>query len=975
MSKKFSVEVGCKRLPNSKKLVCDDGLKRTPLEYKKLKKERNKKNKLPSKGGASGKGGAIKYSDVARATSFMPRYPIAKATRDKLTADEVLRARAVQGARIYHMKGMKALKEHLDKYLKDYKLEKVIDEGLLLSKGGKGRLFFRGSNLKKVKDIITDLKIVTGGIKNTKHYKNLKRLAEEAIKKFGKGNVDAAGHSLGGAMSYSIGQDLDIPSLSFNPLIASNVVDDIGPQNLAKNIAREFSGGYGAGIDSRGFKINAKHQILRTVDDPVSMLLAYSKLPANARIDTIKGDLTSLNPVEWHYLTNFYKEEHENLNWRDKTNKEMRAAIEKHRILVKKFGELLTLEGMKKSVKKGLTLKEHMAKEDRGDLTSTGKFGDRPVKQYYELWRKAGGKLSDLEATEIRRRGGNVRKSNVDSSLDEKTKAFETRYTREILEKNIRTNGARMRNRKDKNAMANRDNEKKMLSKVKNAKDIELTTLRKQYDQRVKPSVREVREFPDIDKIKKGQQEAAFKEEARALRRRAKRRIRKTKEKDARKAEKRARQEAMDKVRRLIRRKQTKEETLKKAFGKEKLEERGIPKKRAANIEEKLVKARKEQRPLDDFEETKEEEPPELFDYKSAPFQRRVKEVDIEANARGVMTRDDEASAFLNKSKAERRKQLAEFQKKEQALRDDINAKEAVPREGPSFKRAVQDELRANLKLLPASILASYGTNALFKALDPDGKFTNTIGGQATEGGVSGLATAGIMSGLGMDVGGALGVTEFGVGAAVGQVASNAVTQATYTGLRQDGMSNRGASTIAGAAGGATFAATSGATAMATRAAGKAISNALATDAAEEGEEGIEMGELGEAAETAGEVAEGLEAAGEGAELGGEVGAELGPLGALAGVVVGAGIGALFGLLDPPSSPKRQEEQPESMAEMREKLGEKTGIWSENTIIAQKRKFNVSRFKINQDQLALNAGEAPTNKPVYDQTPAVPGGD
>jgi hypothetical protein len=380
-----------------------------------------------------------------------------------------------------------------------------------------------------------------------------------------------------------------------------------------------------------------------------------------------------------------------------------------------------------------------------------------------------------------------------------------------------------------------------------------------------------------------------------------------------------------------------------------------------------------------DLLETKEEEPPELFDYKSAPFQRRVKEVDVEANAKDVMTRDDEAAEFLNKSKAERRKQLAEFQKKEQALRDDINAKEAVPRDGPSFKRAVQDELRANLKLLPASILASYGTNALFKALDPDGKFTNTIGGQATEGGVSGLATAGIMSGLGMDIGGAAGLAEFGVGAAVGQVASNAVTQATYSGLRQDGMSNRGASTVAGAAGGATFAATSGATAMATRAAGKAIANALATDASEEGEEGVEMGELGEAGETAGEVAEGaeaLEAAGEGAEVGGEVGAELGPLGALAGVLVGAGIGALFGLLDPPSSPKRhEEEQPESMAEIREKLGEKTGIWSEDTIIAQKRKFNVSRFKINQDQLALNAGEAPTNKPVYDQTPAVPGGD
>ena len=188
-------------------------------------------------------------------------------------------------------------------------------------------------------------------------------------------------------MSYAIGQDLDIPSLSFNPLIAQNVVDDLGPQALAKNIAREFSGGYGAGIDERGFKINAKHQILRTLDDPVSMLLAYSKLPANARIDTIEGDLTSLNPIKWHYLENFYKQKHENINWRNKTDAEMRAAIRKQTILVKKFGEYLTLQGMKDSIEKGLTLKEHMAKEDRGDLTKLGKFGERPISQYYDLWR------------------------------------------------------------------------------------------------------------------------------------------------------------------------------------------------------------------------------------------------------------------------------------------------------------------------------------------------------------------------------------------------------------------------------------------------------------------------------------------------------------------------------------------------------------------------------------------------------------
>ena len=37
MSKQFSVEVGCKKIPNSKKLICSDGVKRTPQEYKTLK--------------------------------------------------------------------------------------------------------------------------------------------------------------------------------------------------------------------------------------------------------------------------------------------------------------------------------------------------------------------------------------------------------------------------------------------------------------------------------------------------------------------------------------------------------------------------------------------------------------------------------------------------------------------------------------------------------------------------------------------------------------------------------------------------------------------------------------------------------------------------------------------------------------------------------------------------------------------------
>ena len=216
-----------------------------------------------------------------------------KVTKKSLTPDEVLRARLIQGSQIFHIRGMVALKKYIKEYLKGYKIEKAIDEGIFYSKNGKGRLAFRDTNPRKMKDIMTDFKIVSGGVKTTQHYKNLKKLSKEALKKFKK-KLDISGYSLGGAMSYKIGQELGIPSLSLNPLIAQNVVSELGPHNITKKNAE----GYGAGID-------AKHKILRTLDDPVSLLLTYSKIPANTRIDTIKGDLTNVNPVESHYLKNF----------------------------------------------------------------------------------------------------------------------------------------------------------------------------------------------------------------------------------------------------------------------------------------------------------------------------------------------------------------------------------------------------------------------------------------------------------------------------------------------------------------------------------------------------------------------------------------------------------------------------------------------------------------------------------------------
>ncbi len=187
----------------------------------------------------------------------------------------------------------------------------------------------------------------------------------------------------------------------------------------------------------------------------------------------------------------------------------------------------------------------------------------------------------------------------------------------------------------------------------------------------------------------------------------------------------------------------------------------------------------------------------------------------------------------------------------------------------------MKDNWKATVKSLQASNIASYGTNELFKLLDKDGKFTQSVGGQATEGFVTGIATGGILSGLGFDIGGAAGLGEFGISTAVGQVASDEVSKSVYSGLRNEGMNNTMASGISGAAGGATFAGTAGLTTLGIQKGTQLARTAMSSlEKSDEAEEGVEMGELGEGAEATGE---GLEIGGEvieGLELGGGVGAE-----------------------------------------------------------------------------------------------------
>ena len=1050
MSKKLNLK-RCKKVPNRDEYVCAGtkvpgkvyrkAVKKSATPSPKPKPDKPKPPKKPNK--PKKPDGKDTSKPSVYFSSILPSRGLGKATLDRLTDDQVLRARGIQGSKIYHRQGKEALEEHLQKYLPGYKLDKVIDNAVLVSKDGKkGRIFVRGTAPENIKDILTDVNLMLGNLRNTKYYKDVKRLAQEAMEKYDK--VDISGYSLGGGVSYGLGQELGIKSLTYNPLIGRNVISELGPQNIARNVAREF-GLYGSPIDRSGRRIRTDHEIIRTTTDPASLLMGYSYLPANAKVDAIKGSSDTLNPIRWHDLDQFYHNIPKGIRYRNKTDAELKRAVEKHRIIVKKLGEKITLDRMQKSINAGKTLKEHMAMEDKADLDGMGKFGNRPVKQYYDLWRKAGGKLSQREADEIRSRGGSIKKKDIDKSLDEKTRKFMDEYSRSSLKDDIKKSAALLRRNKAKDGITSKNNEEKMLKQVEMSKSKDLKKLRTQFNERIKPQLPKEEnrlKFTAPSELKrrarekgreiKKQQAKAFEKEAIKLNRKAKRRLRKLKEKNAAKKAAKARREAEKQVKRLSRKKPIEKETFKKAFGKEKLKERGIVKKgRAANIEKKLMKGQNirdsEELARERFErdgdlnlETKDEEPASKVENLGEETMGGIlrNRTGIESNIPGPLTKDDEAKEFLKKTSAAKKEQLNKETKMAERSAKKINEKVKDDFKGSSF--SVKDAIFDNIKGLGPSLLASYAVNGLFRAIDPDGKFTDTPAGELSEGLGIGLATGGVLKGLGhfLEAG---DWAELGIGGAIGQLSSDEVGKLLYPALKKTGMSNIADSGITGAAQGATFAGTSLATGAALRGGYSALSGALSSGV--ESGEGVEMTtaaitgatETAEtsavAATTGAEIAEtggALAGAAAGAESGGAALSELGPAAVLAGILGGAVVGGLFGLIDAPKPlTLMQYAQKGASAKQIEKLAKQTGASYEQTekaleyeqgqlqdrikqILAnkygihgpttqigltakqEKQITKQSPFSISPGLLAERAGLLPPEHPIPDRAPTIP---
>lgn len=86
---------------------------------------------------------------------------------------------------------------------------------------GKATIAYRGTDLSSKKtrggDLGTDALLALGLQDLSARFRNAKKHARNAVAKYGVGNVDTVGHSLGGSQSLYINSKLGLPSTSFNP--------------------------------------------------------------------------------------------------------------------------------------------------------------------------------------------------------------------------------------------------------------------------------------------------------------------------------------------------------------------------------------------------------------------------------------------------------------------------------------------------------------------------------------------------------------------------------------------------------------------------------------------------------------------------------------------------------------------------------------------------------------------------------------
>ena len=340
-----------------------------------------------------------------------------------LTPEQIEKAHAIQAAYIHSEEGPAAAQQYLDKNNSPYGIDHQVTNtdaiGMLHNRTGEGVVAIRGVNSKNIDEWKGIAKMFKGD-EDTVHHRNAKAVLDKLKNKYelGPDQMEILGHSRGGAVAITLGENAGIPTTTMNPWITpKQSMDAIGKVvSKVKSLRDRLTGSEGVdGVLDAGDQIldgdiralmpdmEAKHDIIRTVNDPTSLGgAAFTPNDGNWNVKTIAENQKTISPFKSHALENF-------TNPRPGGTTENRAM--KANIKVWNHGTKLS------ELKHVKDMMEYQTSSDRGPNRSFTKY----IKEYSpydaqagqgntlssrirnlrDLWERTGGTLTDQEINEV----------------------------------------------------------------------------------------------------------------------------------------------------------------------------------------------------------------------------------------------------------------------------------------------------------------------------------------------------------------------------------------------------------------------------------------------------------------------------------------------------------------------------------------------------------------------------------------------
>lgn len=150
---------------------------------------------------------------------------------------------------------------------------------------GKAVVSFRGTDVTNTSDLFADAAIFFGVQDHTSRFKRAVKVTDAAVAKYGKGNVDVTGHSLGGSQALYATKVTGVPSYAYNPgrSLDKFGLDAIAPVasaalDLVDKRARKNTKRAGK---QKGSVTKKKSNAYVTGLDPISLAMALHPSEAN----------------------------------------------------------------------------------------------------------------------------------------------------------------------------------------------------------------------------------------------------------------------------------------------------------------------------------------------------------------------------------------------------------------------------------------------------------------------------------------------------------------------------------------------------------------------------------------------------------------------------------------------------------------------------------------------------------------------